>query len=122
MARLPRAGVSAFTVDGIPYDIADAVSWTPNALVKSTLVGMTGVHGFSAEPQQGKISTTIRDDSGISSTDFLNMTDVVVVVNTRSGKQVIGNSMWVTGAVATDLAAGTFAVEFEGPDVTERVI
>ena len=120
MARVSRAGVQSFTIDSNPYDVADSVTWEPNGLVKTTLEGMTSVPGFSSSLKAGKITASIYDDGIISVSDFLNMSEVDVVLILRNGKTVVGRSMWLVGEVAVDLKAGTMTLSFEGPDVTER--
>lgn len=113
-----RAGVTGGFINGVSYDITEA-RYSPSRWVRETLKGLNGIHGYSENPQQGRITMTIRDASGMTVSDFNNMSAVSVQLQLANGKAVSGDGMWVTEAIEVSAAEATFEVTFEGFDLVE---
>ncbi|AOX16921.1 hypothetical protein AA0488_0689 [Kozakia baliensis NRIC 0488] len=113
-----RAGVTAGFINGVAYDITEA-RYSPSRVVRETLKGLNGIHGYSELPQQGRITMTIRDAAGMTVADFNDMSSVSVQLQLANGKAVSGDGMWVTEAIEVSAAEATFEVSLEGVDLTE---
>ncbi|PAK77830.1 phage tail tube protein [Acetobacter fabarum] len=120
MSNMRRAGVAAGFINGVPYDIIET-RYSPTKVVRETLKGQNGVHGFSEMPQQGRIVMSIRDAGGMSVADFSDMSDVEVQLSLANGKTVGGAGMWCTEAVEVNTVEATMEVTFEGASVTETL-
>jgi hypothetical protein len=121
MANCERlGGITGVTIDGSAYMVVSDVVWSPSKWKRETLVGLDSVHGFSEVPMQGHIAATLRDSGSISVGDFNDMRCVEVLVSLANGKIVGGSSMWNVAALEVNAAEGTFAVRFEGTDVSEQ--
>jgi hypothetical protein len=121
MAACERlAGITGLAIDGTAYMVVSDVTWSPSKWKRETLVGLDSVHGFSEVPLQGHIEATLRDSGAISVGDFNDMRCVEVMVTLANGKVVAGANMWNTSALEVRAAEGTFAVRFEGTDVSEQ--
>jgi hypothetical protein len=116
------AGSLSATIDGKAYNVSGEATYRPSGDKRETLTGQDGVHGFSAMPQPGKIAFKGRDASTVSIGALSNAFDATVVLSLANGKVVIGRNMWRVGEAAIEVNTedGTFAVEFEGPEVTEN--
>lgn len=120
MSNMRRAGVAAGFIDGVPYDIIET-RYSPTKVVRETLKGQNGIHGFSEMPQQGRIVMSIRDAGGMSVADFSDMSDNEVQLSLANGKTVGGAGMWCTEAVEVNTVEATMEVTFEGASVTETL-
>lgn len=120
MSNMRRAGVAAGFINGVPYDIIET-RYSPTKVVRETLKGQNGIHGFSEMPQQGRIVMSIRDAGGMSVADFSSMSDVEVQLSLANGKTVGGAGMWCTEAVEVNTVEATMEVTFEGASVTETL-
>jgi hypothetical protein len=121
MAACERlAGITGLMIDGTAYMVVSDVTWSPAKWKRETLVGLDSVHGFSEVPIQGHIAATLRDSAHISVGDFNDMRCVEVQVQLANGKIVAGSNMWNTEALEVRAAEGTFAVRFDGIDVSEQ--
>lgn len=120
MSNMRRAGVAAGFIDGVPYDIIET-RYSPTKVVRETLKGQNGIHGFSEMPQQGRIVMSIRDAGGMSVADFSGMSDNEVQLSLANGKTVGGAGMWCTEAVEVNTLEASMEVTFEGASVTETL-
>ncbi|MCI1794976.1 MAG: phage tail tube protein [Acetobacter lovaniensis] len=120
MSNMRRSGVAAGFIDGVPYDIIET-RYSPTKVVRETLKGQNGIHGFSEMPQQGRIVMSIRDAGGMSVADFSDMSDNEVQLSLANGKTVGGAGMWCTEAVEVNTVEATMEVTFEGASVTETL-
>ncbi len=115
------AGIASVAVNGNTYSIVGEGTWRPSSTTNETLKGQDGVHGVKAMPEAGKISWNGRDSSGIKISDLNDATDATVVLSLVNGKTIIGRNMWRTGdPIEVNSEEASFAVAFEGPDVTEN--
>lgn len=120
MASMRLAGVASGFINGVPYDIIET-RYSPSKVVRETLKGQNGIHGFSEMPQQGRIVMSIRDAGGMTVADFSDMSDVEVQLALANGKSVGGAGMWCTEAVEVNTVEATMEVTFEGKQVTETL-
>ncbi|MCI1439816.1 MAG: phage tail tube protein [Acetobacter peroxydans] len=119
-SKMRRAGVASGFINGVPYDITET-RYSPSNVVRETLKGQNGIHGYSEMPQQGRIVMTIRDAGGMSVGDFSDMSDAEVQLSLANGKTVGGAGMWCTEAIEVNTVEATMEVTFEGPSVTETL-
>lgn len=114
-----RAGIASLTINGTAYDVQGDLAYLPSTVKRETLLGQSGVQGFSEMPAAPYISATIRDAGSLTVQDFNQMTSVSVVLILANGKTIYGDGMWNTECEEVKTQEGTFTVKFEGYDVTE---
>lgn len=115
------AGTAFVTVDGVPYSIVGQGTYRPSGVKRETLMGQSGVHGYSEMPQPGKISWQGRDSGNLNIQALNQAVNVTVVLSLANGKTVIGRNMWRVGdLIEVNSEDATFNVEFEGNDVNEN--
>lgn len=117
------AGSLSATIDGKSYAVAGEGTYQVSAGGKrETLMGQDGYHGFSEMPQPGKMSWKGRDASNVSISALSAAAGITVVQSLANGKTIIGRNMVRIGdkPIEVNTEDGTFAVEFEGPEVTEN--
>ncbi|BAK83967.1 phage tail tube protein [Komagataeibacter medellinensis] len=117
-AGMRRAGVGAGFINGVPYDIIEC-RYSPARWTRETLKGQNGIHGYSENPQQGRIIMSIRDAGGMTVRDFNDMSDAEVQLQLATNKTVGGSGLWCTEAVEVSTGEATMEVTFEGVSVTE---
>jgi hypothetical protein len=113
------AGIAFITIDGVSFDVKGELNWSPSSIKRETLIGQSGIAGYSEMPIAGYISATLFDNSGLSVADFNDMTDTTVQILQANGKQIIGTGMWSVEANEVKSEPGEFNVKFESDDVTE---
>ena len=114
------AGLSTLSIDGEIFDVVGSLSYSPSKLIKETLGGLNGIHGFSAKPRAGFIAAQIRDSGALSVETICAKTAATVVLVTAAGKTVTGTAMWFAGEPSeVDVGEATFNVRFEGKSVDE---
>jgi Phage tail tube protein len=115
-----RAGVVSATVNGEAIDVASDATYDATQWKRETLVGQSGVQGFSKNPKVGKIGFTVRDAGTLTVQSFNNMENATVVLQLANGKTVTGDGMWeASDGIEVNTQDGTFKVNFEGPQVVE---
>jgi hypothetical protein len=112
-------GVVGFTIDGNAYDVVDDLVWRPSTPKRETAKGQTRVEGYTEMPNEGVIGGTLRDNAALSITNFSNLTNSVLVIQTASGKTIMGNGMWCVEFEEVKTKDGSFSFKFEGADVSE---
>lgn len=115
------AGITFITIDGIAYDVVSDVTWSPSVIKRESLIGLSGVDGYSELPLAGYITATIRDNGGITVKDFNDMVASTIQIEQANGKIIIGTGMWSVEANEVKSAEGTFNVRFESDDVMEQL-
>jgi hypothetical protein len=111
------AGGSYGTIDGLSVPIAGNPGYRPSSVIRETMTGEDGVHGYSEKPQPGMIKFQCRDMAGIGISGFQDMSDVTVELRLNNGKIVTGTGMWNVTAIEVNSADATFDLEFHGDNV-----
>ncbi|WP_066651749.1 MULTISPECIES: phage tail tube protein [Sphingomonas] len=115
------AGFLSLTIDGRSYAVAGEGAYRLSANKRETLTGQDGVHGYSEMPQPGKIGWKGRDGGSTLIKAINEATDATLVMSLANGKVIVGRNMWRAGdPIEVNTEDATFAVEFEGEDVTEN--
>ena len=115
-----RAGIASLSINGVAYDVVSDLSYMPNTVKRETLIGQSGVQGYSETPIAGYISATIRD-AGSLSVAFLNgLTTANLVLTLANGKVVTGDNMYCTDFGEVKTQDATFSVKFEGSTIYEQ--
>lgn len=110
------AGTAFLSVNGITYQLEGALTYSPVKVMRETLKGQDGVHGYKEMPEPGKIGGSIRDSGGLTVADFNAMTDATIVLQLANGKTVTGSNMWTVDAIEVDTVDAKFEVKWEGRD------
>jgi hypothetical protein len=116
------AGIASMHIDGVPWDVVSDLVYNCNTVTRETLKGQTAVEGYSEMPTQGFIGATLRDRGDATVADFNRMTNATVICRLANGKQVYGSGMWCVEAAEVRTHEASFAVRFEGDNVTEAPI
>lgn len=113
------AGTATVTIDGVSVMVAGSFRYSVSKRNRSSLTGMSGIHGYKEVNVTPYIEMEVRDSGGLSMEDFNNQTNVTVAVQLANGKSLVGENMWVVNPQEIDSSEGTFTARFEGPNVTE---
>ena len=114
------AGTATVTLDGMSVNVAGTCRYLVCKKKRSTLKGMSGVHGYKEEHTQGFIEIEVRDSGSMGIADFDGYTNVTVVAILANGKTIIGENMWTVNEQEVDTNEATFTLRFEGRDVSEH--
>jgi hypothetical protein len=117
-----RAGVAYLTIDGDAWDVVGDLSYSAQTVTRETLVGQSGVHGYSEMPKAGFISATLRTRSDATSYSLASKTNTTIVAQLANGSTVYGANMWQTGDIEIKTQEATFTVRFDGIGVTETTV
>lgn len=116
------AGIASIAIDGVSYDVKGELNWSPSSIKRETLIGQSGIPGYSEMPIAGFVSATLFDNGGITVADFNQMVSVTIQIIQANGKQIVGTGMWSTEANEVQSEPGTFAVKFESDDISEITV
>ncbi len=117
MGRL--AGRAWLWIDGVQYPVVSEPTYGVAKVKRTVLKGMDRIHGFSEEVIPGFISVTLRDEVGTSLSTFQDMVDVAITLQLANGKRISGTSMCHVDSAEVNATEATYAVRFEGEDVTD---
>lgn len=115
-----RAGIASLSIDGTSYDVVSDAAYFVNTVKRETLLGQSGIQGFSEMPVAPYISATIRDAGSMTVADFNAMTSSSLVLTLANGKVVYGDSLWCTECEEVKTQEATFSIKFEGVSVQEN--
>lgn len=115
-----RAGIASLSINGVAYDVVSDLSYMPNKVKRETLIGQSGVQGYSEMPMAGYISATIRDAGSLAAASLNDLTNATLVLVLANGKVVSGDNMWCTDFAEVKTQDATFSVKFEGSTVYEQ--
>lgn len=115
-----KAGIASLSINGVAYDVVSDAAYFANFVKRETLIGQSGIQGYSEMPQAGYISATIRDNGGLTAGYFNTLTNATLVLTLANGKLVYGDSMWNTEADEVKTQEATFMIKFEGASVIEQ--
>ncbi len=115
-----RAGIASLSINGVAYDVVSDLSYMPNKVKRETLIGQSGVQGYSEMPMAGFISATIRDAGSLAAASLNDLTNATLVLVLANGKVVSGDNMWCTDFAEVKTQDATFSVKFEGSTVYEQ--
>lgn len=110
------AGTAFISVAGVTYQLEGALMYSPVKVVRETLIGQDGVHGYKEMPAPSYIKASIRDAGGLKVADFNAMTNVTITLQLANGKVVTGRDMWTVEALEVDTADAKFEVRWDGVD------
>jgi Phage tail tube protein len=108
------AGTAYLAIDGKNVALVGDFEWDSGLVVRETLQGMDGIHGFKEKPKAGRISGMIRDLGGVSVSALNNLVNVTVTCELANGKRVTGRNMWQVGELVAKAEDATFELKFEG--------
>lgn len=115
-------GVSEFSINSIPYDVIENVTWNVTTIVKNRQTSLMGVENVTSyEPTPAKITVTIRWLAGVAPSAILNDTGLTVQFLTRNGLQIIGHDCFVQEVVTQDPVRLTSELVFSCASIDEVV-
>ncbi len=117
-----RAGIASLSIDGVAYDVVSGAAYFANKIKRETLIGQSGVQGYSEMPLAGYITATIRDNGSLTVGYLNSLTASTVVLTLANGKLVYGDGMWSTEVEEVKTQEAEFMIKFEGPDVYEQTV
>jgi hypothetical protein len=115
MATNPNrlAGVTFIKVDGEQYMLRDAAKWSVDDVIRETITGLDGVHGFIEKAGPGWIEVTISDYGDLEVADFMKQDNVTVTLEQANGKMIVLHNAWTVNAREVDAVAASMAVRWE---------
>lgn len=116
------AGVTACTIDGDAWDVADSCEYSPSTVARETVKGLTAVEGYSEIPQQGYISFQLRDRGDATVYSLNGKTNSTIIVQLANNKVVYAYGAWQTGEIGVETKEGTFSIKFESANVVESTV
>ncbi|GAN84037.1 phage tail tube protein [Novacetimonas hansenii] len=123
IATKQSQGVSEFTINGVPYDVIENVTWNVVTVVKNRQVSLMGVENVTSyEPTAAKITVTVRWLAGVAPSAILTADDLTVQFVTRNNLQVIGKNCFVQEVVTQDPVQLTSEFVFSCESITETPI
>ena len=117
-----KAGIATLTIDGSAYDVVGNLSYMAAGVKRETLIGQSGIQGYSEMPMAQYIQATIRDNGSLETGTLNQLTSSTLVLQLANGKTVYGDGMWNTDFEEVDTQEATFRVRFEGPSVIEQTV
>lgn len=81
-------GILSVKVGGEVHKAKGAFTYNIGQPLREAVVGVDGVHGFKETPQVGFIEGSITDRADLKLKDFLNLTNVSIMVKLRNGKTI----------------------------------
>ena len=111
-------GTNFLSIDGLSYLLVD-VTWRVSTPTRESMKGQDGIHGYTEKPEVGRIKGKIRDWAGNSVTGIGQITNSSIIVSLASGKNVIGNGMWLTELGDVSGEDGSLDFTCEGASVLE---
>lgn len=115
-----KAGIASLSIDGAAYDVVSEAEYMSSLVHRETLIGQSGVQGYSEMPQAPFISATIRDNGALTVGGINALTSSTLVLTLANGKVVYGDGMWNTECSEVNSQEGTFSIKFEGYTVVEQ--
>lgn len=117
-----RAGIASLSIDGVAYDVVSDANYMPGTVKRETLIGQSGIQGYSEMPMAPYIGATIRDNGSLTVQSFNAMTNVTLVLTLANGKLVYGEGMWNVEAEEVKTQEASFSIKFEGSIVLEQTV
>lgn len=111
MANAPiRGGLMALKIDGKVYDAIGNFTFNQGLPLRATLIGATGVDGYSETPQPAFIEGEVRDGSGVSLSDLVGAFDITASLELANGKTFVLAAAWYEGEGTGNTAEGNFPI------------
>jgi len=120
-AQRRLAGTAFVTSDGVTIPLVGELEWTVSDVVRESMLGMDGYHGYAERPAICHMQGTFRDVGDQQAANFRDMINVTVVFELANRKTVIGTNMITTEAIVVNSVDATFRVRWEGPQVVESL-
>src|SRR5687767_5733525 len=89
-----RGGLCYFKANGQQYDCRADVKYSVTDIVRETVKGMDGIHGYTESKEAPFIEGTFSDAGNLDTKAFQAMTDVTITLELGNGKQVILRNAW----------------------------
>lgn len=118
-------GIETIQVDNLTFGqggagkIAESASLRFNRTVRESKTGLTGDAGYSETYQPAKLTASVHNAGTIPLRTLEALTDCTVSVVCKNGKTFALRNGRQVGDLEVDLAAGSFSLEIEAPDVRE---
>lgn len=116
-----RGGLLALKIDGKTYSGIGNFTYNLGKRLRTTLIGSTGVDGFSETPQAAFIEGEVRDAQDLSLSDLVGTENVTASLELANGKTFILSAAWYEGEGTANSAEGNFPLRLvsaqEGQEV-----
>lgn len=113
MANKVIGGLLALKIDGAVYSAVGNFTWNLGKPVRTTLVGATGVDGYSIAPQPAFIEGEVRDGSDIDLAALVDAEDVTVSLELANGKTLVLSNARYIGEGTGNTAESNFPLRLE---------
>lgn len=113
MANRVIGGLLSLKIDGQIYQAVGSFTFNQGLALRATLIGATGVDGYSVTPQAAFIEGEIRDGSEIDLEALVGSEDVTASLELANGKTFVLSAARFIGEGTGNTAESNFAVRFE---------
>lgn len=113
MANKVVGGLLALKLDGAVYSAVGSFTFNQGLPVRTSLIGATGVDGYSQAPQAAFIEGEIRDGSEIDLAKLVQADEITVSLELANGKTFVLSQARYIGEGTGNTAESNFPVRFE---------
>lgn len=119
MTTQRRAGIISLAINGINHDAKGSFAYNLGKVLRESIVGADGVHGYKETPQVAYIEGEITDRGDLDLAALLDTTDASVTLALANGKVIILRNAWFAGEGTANTEEANIEVRFEGKGADE---
>ena len=112
-------GTAYLKIDGSQKTLAGSWSVSPTKSVKTGVVGLSGVAGFTEAPRIPYMEGSLIDNGSLSISELEAIKSATITLELINGKTYVGQEMFLAGEPTYDAATGEVSVRFEGKQIIE---
>lgn len=116
MANKVIGGLLSLKIDGKTYSAVGSFTYNQGLPLRATLLGATGVDGYSQTPQAAYVEGEIRDGSEVDLATLVGADGVTVALELSNGKTFVLANAWFVGEGTGNTAESNVAVRFESSE------
>jgi hypothetical protein len=114
-----RAGLRAFDVDGVVFDVVGNITYSLGLPISEELTGADRHHGFKEAPGISFMELEIRDGPDVDQAALLQTEGATCAAQLRNGKTIILRNANQAGAGESGTEEGLIPVRFVGESAEE---
>jgi hypothetical protein len=112
-------GTAYLKIDGDQKTLAGSWSVSPTATIKTGVVGLSGVAGYTDAARIPYMEGSLIDNGNLSIADLEAITSATITLELVNGKTYVGYEMFLAGEPSHDASNGEVSVRFEGKKIEE---
>lgn len=112
MAGKVVGGLIAIKVNGEVYRAVANFTWNQGLPMRTSVIGATGVDGYTQAAQSAFLEGEIRDGSDVDLEALVQITDATVTAELANGKTFVLANAWYEGEGTGNTQEGNFPFRF----------